>query len=137
MLQTDYALRVLLYLGERPERHWSISEISRAHAISYHHLTKVARDLVKAGYLKSYRGRVGGIALARPATAISVGAVVRLMECDLDVVDCTECAIAETCGLKGVLNEAMRAFMGTLDRYSLHDLLARQETTRPPFTPIV
>ena len=63
---TDYALRVLLYLGREPTRLCSIAEIARAYAISQNHLMKVVNDLVNAGYLESVRGRAGGIRLDRP-----------------------------------------------------------------------
>ena len=52
---TDYAMRVLLYLGARPEKLCSIAEVSRAYGISQNHLMKVVNDLVRAGYLESVR----------------------------------------------------------------------------------
>ena len=58
---TDYALRVLIYLGARPDKLCSISEISRGYDISQNHLMKVVNDLVNAGYLVSARGRFGGV----------------------------------------------------------------------------
>jgi Rrf2 family nitric oxide-sensitive transcriptional repressor len=121
---TDYALRVLLYLGARPERHCSISEMSNAYGVSHHHLTKVVHGLVKTGYLDSIRGRLGGVKLARQADRINIGAVVRVMECDFDLVDCANCGISGACGLKGVLQQALRAFLAVLDGYSLADVLA-------------
>ena len=53
---TDYAMRVLLYLGRQPDRLCSISEIAQAYAISQNHLMKIVNDLVNAGYLESVRG---------------------------------------------------------------------------------
>ena len=46
---TDYAMRVLLYLGRQPERLCSIAEIAKAYGISQNHLMKVISDLVGAG----------------------------------------------------------------------------------------
>lgn len=123
---TDYALRVLLYLGARPERLCSISEVSRAYGVSQNHLMKVVHDLGKAGFVASVRGRLGGIRLARPAGEIVVGAVVRHTEEGFDLVDCGGCVIAPACGLTGVLKEALAAFMAVLDRYTLEDLLAKR-----------
>ncbi len=123
---TDYAMRVLLYLGRRPEEYCSIGEIARSYGISQNHLMKVVNDLVNAGYLESLRGRNGGVRLARPPGDINVGALVRHTEDDLDLVDCASCLIAPACGLTSVLDEALRAFLETLDRYSLADVLARK-----------
>lgn len=123
---TDYALRVLIYLGARPEKLSSIAEIARAYSISQNHLMKVVHDLGKAGYVDSVRGRSGGIRLARAPEAIGVGEVVRHTEEGFDLVDCPNCLIAPACGLTGVLNEALCAFMAVLDRYTLADLIARR-----------
>lgn len=124
---TDYAMRVLLYVGAQEEARLSpISEIARAYGISQNHLMKVVNDLVNAGYLESVRGRFGGIRLARPADRINIGAVVRHTEEGFDLVDCGNCVIAPACGLTSALAEALRAFMTVLDGYSLADLLAKR-----------
>ena len=124
---TDYALRVLLYLGTRPDAVCSISEMARAYGISQNHLMKVVHDLGKAGYVSSVRGRFGGICLARSAAEINVGELVRHTEDDFDLVDCPSCVIAPACGLSSVLSDALRAFMAVLDGRSLADLLAERQ----------
>lgn len=123
---TDYAMRVLLYLGRQPGELASIACIARAYGISQNHLMKVVNDLVNAGYLDSVRGRNGGIRLARPPAEINVGALIRHTEDDFDLVDCGSCLIAPACGLTSVLDEALLAFLKVLDSYSLGDVLARR-----------
>lgn len=123
---TDYAIRVLLFLGSQPDRLCSIAEIAGAYAISQNHLMKVVNDLVNAGYLQSVRGRSGGIRLARPPGEINIGALVRHTEDDFDLVGCSTCIIAPACGLTCVLDEALGAFMAVLDRHSLADVLSRR-----------
>lgn len=123
---TDYALRVLMHLAARPERLSSIGEIARTYRISQNHLMKVVHDLRKAGYVEAVRGRSGGIRLARPASQINVGEVVRHTEEGFDLVDCGSCIIAPACGLTGVLAEALVAFMRTLDGYSLKDITSNR-----------
>ncbi len=123
---TDYAMRVLLYLGAQPGRVCSVAEIARAYAISQNHLVKVAHELGKAGYVEGVRGRSGGIRLARAPEKINVGAVVRATEEGFELVDCGSCIIAPACGLTGVLDEALAAFMVVLDGYTLADLLKKR-----------
>jgi len=123
---TDYAMRVLLYLGARQDRLCSIAEIAQAYGISQNHLMKVVSDLVSAGYLVSVRGRFGGVRLARPPDQINVGAVVRHTEDGFDLVDCGSCIIAPACGLTGALHQALAAFMKVLDGYTLEGLLSRR-----------
>ena len=123
---TDYSMRMLLCLGAQPDRVCSIAEIARAYDISQNHLMKVAHDLGKAGYVEALRGRSGGLRLARPADKINVGQVVRQTEQGFELADCGSCVIAPACGLSGVLNEALAAFMAVLDRYTLADLLRKR-----------
>ena len=132
---SDYAMRVLLYLGARPDRLCAIAEISRAYGISQNHLMKVVNDLVNAGYVASVRGRFGGIRLARPPVEINVGTVIRHTEDGFDLVDCGSCIIAPACGLTGALAEALAAFMAVLDGYSLEDLLAKRADFAALFAP--
>lgn len=123
---TDYAMRVLIYLGARPDELCSIPEIAKAYGISQNHLMKVVNDLGHAGYISSVRGRFGGIRLAKRPEDINIGAVVRQTEDGFDLVDCGSCVIAPACGFTSVLNEAMGAFMAVLDRYTLADLATRK-----------
>ncbi|WP_184148793.1 RrF2 family transcriptional regulator [Amaricoccus macauensis] len=123
---SDYAMRVLLYLGQRPDRLCSAAEISKAYGISQNHLMKVINDLVRTGYLASVRGRRGGVRLAMPPQEICIGAVMRHTEQDFDLVGCSTCLVASACGLTSVLEEAVAAFLGVLDRYTLADVLARR-----------
>jgi Rrf2 family nitric oxide-sensitive transcriptional repressor len=125
---TDYALRVLMHLAAKPDRLASISEIARTYRISHNHLTKVVHDLRKQGFLDAVRGRSGGVRLARPATEISVGDVVRLTEGTFDLVDCGSCVIAPACALTAALHDARRAFMAVLDGYSLADLVEERKS---------
>ncbi|GGD53184.1 RrF2 family transcriptional regulator [Croceicoccus pelagius] len=123
---TDYAMRVLLFLGSRTDRLCSISEIAKAYGISQNHLMKVVSDLVSAGYLESVRGRSGGIRLAMRSDDINIGKLIRHTEEDFDLVECGKCIIAPACGLTGVLDEALQAFLVVLDGYSLADVLAKK-----------
>jgi Rrf2 family nitric oxide-sensitive transcriptional repressor len=125
-LFTDYSMRVLLYLGARPDRLCSIAEVSRAYGISQNHLMKVVNALVRSGYVESVRGRFGGIRLGKEPADINVGALVRHTEDGFDLVDCGSCIIAPACGLTGVLKEALGAFLAVLDRYTLADLLVQR-----------
>jgi Rrf2 family transcriptional regulator, nitric oxide-sensitive transcriptional repressor len=123
---TDYALRTLLYLGLHGRDLASIGDIARAYGISENHLTKVVHHLGRLGFVETVRGRGGGLRLARAPEAIGIGEVVRRTEDDLALVDCftaTSCAIAGACGLQRALGEALAAFLGVLDRYTLADLL--------------
>ena len=109
--QTDYALRVLPYLAQRSGGDCPITEMSRAH-------------LVRAAYLANIRGRMGGVRVARGPEAINIGTIVRLMECDLDIVDCAQCVIRAGCGFRSMFDRALGVFLAMLDGETPGDILA-------------
>ncbi len=125
---TDYALRVLLYLGARPGETCSIAEMARNYGISQNHLMKVVHHLGKSGHVASFRGRNGGIRLALAPETINVGALIRRSEGHGGpnpggLLDCGACVIGPACRLTSVIDEALAAFFGVLDHYTLADLL--------------
>lgn len=122
---TDYALRVLMTLAVRAPARVPTSEIATVFGLSENHLSKVATQLVREGFVTSERGRGGGLVLARPADQIRVGEVVRAMKRNDPVVECfgidKSCLILPACGLRGPLAQAQEAFFSTLDNYTLAD----------------
>lgn len=134
-VHTDYAFRVLMYLGTHGDRLCTIQEIAESFEISKNHLMKVVQSLGAAGFVETVRGRGGGLRLAMAPEQIQLGAVVRSAEEDFRLVECfaTEtdrCVISQACRLKKILAEAMRAFLATLDDYALSDLIGRQSQLR-------
>jgi Rrf2 family transcriptional regulator, nitric oxide-sensitive transcriptional repressor len=128
---TDYSLRVLMYLAVQRERMVNISEIAERYGISRNHLVKVVHNLARGGFIKSYRGKGGGIELARDPAQINIGDVVRYTEGPPKPVECFDvernrCVITNACGLAEVIAEACDNFFATLDRYTLADLLKRR-----------
>lgn len=125
---TDYALRVLMYLGRKGEGLSTIREIAARYNISENHLMKVVHQLGRDGYITTIRGRQGGMRLAAAPDSINIGAVVRSCEDDLSIVECFDdrtnsCPIAGVCGLASMVDEALAAFLAVLDRKTLADVL--------------
>ena len=132
---TDYALRLLMLLAAEPDASHTIEEAARRYRVSRNHLMKVAHRLIRSGFIAGARGRGGGLALPRPAAEINVGAVVRATEENLDLVECFDpagntCRLTPACGLRAPLQEALRAFLAVLDRYSLADLVGDPASAR-------
>ena len=124
---SDYALRVLMYAATRSDRLITIEETAEVYGISRAHLMKVVNQLTRAGFLKATRGRTGGLALAKRPDKIRLSDVIRATEPDFALVECftpgNNCLITPRCRVKGVLKEALNAFVETLDRYTLADLI--------------
>ena len=130
---SDYALRLLIYVAVHPDRFVTIAEISGSYKISRNHLMKIANDLAMAGILETVRGRNGGLRLARPATEISIGTVVRLTESDSPLVECFDpatnsCVITKACRLKHLFAQALEAFYQKLDEETLADLVRQPKS---------
>ncbi|MEW9807112.1 Rrf2 family transcriptional regulator [Mesorhizobium sp. ZMM04-5] len=126
-LQTDYALRVLIYLALHKGRPCRITDVATAYDISRNHLLKVGLKLGRLGYLDTTRGRAGGIALARRPEDINLGEVVRQMEDDFALTTCMRtdggaCVISPACALKRVVGKALDAFLAVFDGFTLADI---------------
>jgi len=123
---TDNALRCLTYLALHPGETETVGTIARRMALSEDHLVKVVQRLAHLRYVETMRGRGGGVRLIVEPAKINVGAVVRATEENFRLVECFDeasntCPIAPACGLAPALDEALKAFLAVLDRYTLAD----------------
>ena len=123
---TDYGLRTLMRLAGAPDRSFTTDEIATELKISRHHLTKVVRDLSRAGYVKSQRGAGGGLRLSKPSESISLGEIVRLLEHRHAIVECFRadgghCTLTAACRLRSKLAAAREAFLAALDATPVAD----------------
>lgn len=85
----EYGLRALIHLAERgPDEFTRLWEVARAEGIPRPYLSKILRDLVSAGLLRSARGRNGGYMLARPGTEITLYEIKAVIDGVADLDDC-------------------------------------------------
>ena len=137
-LQTDYALRTLIYLTGNPGRA-SAAQVAAFFRISKDHVAQVVQVLVRHKYVRSIRGQGGGIELARPPEEIVIGQVVLDFEGNLHLLECVGvenvCTIQPGCRLRGVLAHAERLQRDYLNSVRLSDVVRPGgkllEITRP------
>src|SRR5262245_30143368 len=123
-LHTDYSLRVLMTLAVMADRRVTVDELAARHQISRRQLMRVSATLIRLGFVNSIRGRRGGLSLAKPPGDISLGAVVRATEKDLELVPCMSggsCVFTGICLAAHALCGAFAAFIQELDRITLAD----------------
>jgi Rrf2 family nitric oxide-sensitive transcriptional repressor len=125
---SNLAIRLLTYAGVNAPRLCTIPEMARAYDASYDHLKKAAAELCRLGYLETVRGRAGGFRLARLPQDIRIGEVIRRTEGDTILAECfnpptNTCPFIVPCRLRIALEQALAAFFGVLDRYTLADLI--------------
>lgn len=116
---TDFGLRLLIVLARAGGGPLALTDFAAEHGLSYHHVAKVAQNLVREGFIISHRGRSGGVSLARPPEAITVGGVVRALEKGMRIADCSGCVLRRDCGTSPLLARALAAFMAVLDEATL------------------
>ncbi|CAH2600026.1 HTH-type transcriptional regulator NsrR [Rhodovastum atsumiense] len=133
LASTDFALRILMRLSAEPDgQHLSVEALARElGGLSRNHLHKVVQELAALGVVRTVRGARGGVALARPASEIRLGELLRSLETDQSLVECFRsdggaCVLTPCCRLKGFLGGAWSAFLRELDRHTLADCLVRE-----------
>jgi len=127
--KAEYGLRALALMA-RGRKSWSIQEISEKEHIPAKFLEQILLSLRHAGLLTSRRGMMGGYSLARSASEITVGEVIRSLEGPLALVPCaaerpTEpctCPDPATCPVRQVMTAFRQETMAWLDSRSLEDL---------------
>jgi Rrf2 family protein len=130
--QTSYALRILLHCALHPEEQVKAGDIARAYNITEFNVLKIIPLLVQGGFVKTMRGRRGGLRLARPASEIRIGDIVRLTEETHIQADCfgqlhETCAILPAAPINRIFGSALAAFIAVLDQHTLEELV----TARP------
>ena len=132
---TAYALRILTHLAGTDGRIVPVHELSSTLHVTEGNVMKTVRSLIEHGFIVSTRGRLGGLSLALPAEAISIGQVVRALEPTRVEADCVgfevDCALRSHTPLNRLLDGAMERFCGELDPHSIADLVEQRPTPAP------
>ncbi len=125
-----YGLRALIDLALYSENEAvSIASISARQQISESYLEQLIAKLRKAGLVSSVRGAGGGYKLAKPASEISVGDILRALEGSLDAVKCPGleedgfCEGSEYCVTKYVWQKINDSINRTVDEIRLDRLI--------------
>lgn len=127
--RTNLAMRTLMFCAANPDRIVRKQEVAETCNASENHLAQVIHLLAQKGFLKTVRGRAGGLRLGRRPDDIKVGEVFRAFEAVLPFTECfaggeNQCPLVGACRLKCVLAEALSAFYGKLDSVSVADLIS-------------
>lgn len=124
---SDYAVRLLIYLSEHRDRLCTIAEVAAAYNISEPHLMKITHKLARHGWIRTVRGKNGGMALAHEPRDIALGDLIHDMENDFALVECigpnNSCVLFGRCGLTGIVRGALQAFMDHLNQHTLADVI--------------
>lgn len=127
---TSHGLRLMMFIASASGERVTIKEAAAHYAVPRFQLMKVAAHLVQQGLLQSQRGPMGGLKLARPASKISIGCIVRATEDFSDFLDRGQ--VHGICQF--ALEEAALAFLAELDTHSLANCSWTCATESVPIT---
>lgn len=130
-----YGLRAVVDIAVCSENEAiALSQIAERQNISVNYLEQLVARLKKAGIVNAIRGAQGGYMLAKPAKDISVGAILRALEGDLNPVDCSEinnnegnCDNSDSCVTKYVWKRISDSINDAVDGIMLSELVAESK----------
>jgi Rrf2 family protein len=127
--RADYGLRLMVEIAGLGEGAVATAELARRQEVPYQFLRKVAQTLIAAGLLVSKRGSGGGLALAKPADAVTMLDIVDTLD-SLDLNRCTarppSCDRQTRCAVFPIWRELQNHIEGVLARTTLSQLATQQ-----------
>jgi Rrf2 family protein len=127
--KSEYGMRALIYLASHagqglvPAR-----EIAESWHVPVKYLEQILRTLREGGLVEGQVGVGGGYRLTRPASAITAGEVIRLLDGRIAPMGCVStfdyvpCEFEPTCGLKRLWARSREAMLAVLDGTTVADL---------------
>lgn len=133
---TDIGFRILILLTAGAPERFSSATLAQRYGLSHSHVQKVIQSLQAAGFVQTFRGRGGGVQLAREPGDMLLGDVVRALEPHLDFVACfragtSSCKLDGGCALTGALARAKEAMLAELDKTSIADVARSSPAVAP------
>jgi Rrf2 family protein len=138
--KAKYALRAMLELAEaRPGEALLISEIAERQRLPKKFLEQILLELKRRGLVQSKRGKNGGYALLKPASTISFGEVIRIVDGPMAPLPClsrtayrrcADCLDEATCKIRRVFAVTHDATAKVLDQTSLSDAMGVRQRAR-------
>jgi Rrf2 family protein len=134
--KAQYAFRALTHLVDKfEEGPVLISEISRKKRIPLKFLESILLQLKNAGVLDSKKGKGGGYFLRNHPSAVTIAAVIRIVDGPIALLPCVSLNFYErckncderNCGLHNIMENVRDATLSVLEGRTLNDLATGRE----------
>ena len=123
---TDYATVLLGRLARDPAAQLTAAQLATETQVAATTVSKLLKQLQRAGLVQSTLGTHGGYRLARPAREISAAAILDALEGPVTLTACSaehsQCEIESTCRVGGAWQRVNRAIRQSLQEVTLADL---------------
>ena len=133
-----YGLKAMVHLAQfSPGRPVPVLEIASTQQIPKKFLDAILSELRNAGFVNSKMGKGGGYMLARTASQISVGEIIRVIDGPLAPLPCAsktryqrcvDCLDETKCAVRLVMLDAQRALSEVFDGCTLAQMRSMAET---------
>jgi Rrf2 family transcriptional regulator, nitric oxide-sensitive transcriptional repressor len=124
---TSHAIRILIDCARAGGELTKVASLSSRLDITPQNVFKIVNLLARAGFIEAMRGRNGGVKLARPASTIRIGDVVRATEVThVEIEDIPHTASRRGREVNRVLDDALEAFIEVLDQHTIADMAKGQ-----------
>jgi Rrf2 family protein len=101
---TDYAVRVLLYMAKQKGKIVSATDLVGKLNIPKAFLRRILQELSKTGFLKSQKGKGGGFELAVSPVGIKISDLIKIFQGEMSFSECLFkkkiCPNTKTCPLR-------------------------------------
>jgi Rrf2 family nitric oxide-sensitive transcriptional repressor len=124
--QTDYAIRVLIYLATAPRsKLCTVAQLASALDISPNNLAKIVNRFAAQGLITTVRGRHGGMMINSDTLDYRMGDLVASFETDTELARCEQpaCILSAQCRWRQILAASLHHMIEHMNQYRLRDLL--------------
>ncbi len=137
---TDYAVVMLSHMaghdGMNDTKVVTAVQMAQDSGVPLPSVSKLMKQLSKAGILTSHRGAGGGYSLDRPAGDVTVAEIVTALEGPIALTACvdgsdTTCGSMTLCSMSGNWNQVNQAIQGALESVSLAEMMPRPFAFEP------
>jgi FeS assembly SUF system regulator len=123
---TDYATVVLASLAQEPTGHCAAADLAERTRLRPPTVSKVLKELQRAGMVISSRGALGGYRLARPPELITAAQILDVFEGPVAITECStaasQCGIEKLCRVSSAWQRVNAAIRRALEDVTLHQL---------------
>jgi FeS assembly SUF system regulator len=131
---TDYATVILASMARGDAAHHATAEIARDCRLRAPTVSKLLKQLQRAGLVESTRGLHGGYRLARPARQISAASILDALEGPLALTECatghSQCDLQASCSVGGSWQRINQAIRQSLQEITLAELAGLESNPR-------
>jgi len=121
-----YGIRILIILAQKQKK-CTIKKLSKTIGVSSVYIRQVVIPLEKTGYIKSLRGKNGGLTIIKAPNKIKIINIFKAYKIDFDFAECvedsTKCKESEICTTRKLLVGMKNSIESYLKSTTLSDLI--------------